>query len=141
MPAWLRSILAVAGGLAAAIVVVFIVDILNSLIFPPPPGIDMNDQEAMRAFAERLPVGAFVILITGWGVASFVGSWIAGRIGRHAPFVHSMVFTGLFLMVGISNLILIPHPIWVWVIGIAAYVGSGFAGARLATRRGTLAAA
>jgi hypothetical protein len=115
MSSWLRSILAVIGGLAAAFVVVTLFDVLSIMMFPLPPGFDTTDPAAMQALAETLPVTAFIILTVGWAVASFAGSWVAGRIGNHAPFVHSMVFTGLFLIVGIANLLLIPHPAWVWV--------------------------
>jgi hypothetical protein len=141
MPSWLRSILAVIGGLAAAFVVVTLFDVLSIMMFPLPPGFDTTDPAAMQALAESLPVGAFIILIVGWAVASFAGSWVAGRIGSHAPFIHSVVFTGLFLIVGIVNLLFVPHPAWVWMAGIAAYVVGGFAGARLAMPRATLTAA
>jgi hypothetical protein len=139
MPTWLRSILAVIGSLAAAVVVVFVVDLVNSLLFMPA-GVDMNDPQAMQALAASLPAGAFVILIVGWFAASFAGGWVAARIGSHAPHIHGMVFTVLFLIVGIVNLASLPHPAWVWVLGIAAYIGGGTLGTIVASE-GRIAAA
>jgi hypothetical protein len=129
-----RSVLAVIVGLVVASVIITAFEIVNSQVYPLPPGVDPTDQEALRAVAKDIPTGAFVLVIAGWAAGALAGAWSAGRIAGRSPLVHGLVVAVLLLTFGVINMLLIPHPLWVWLVGIVAFLGCGYAGARLATR-------
>jgi len=128
MGAFLRSILAVFVGLIVAMIILLLVEFSSSQIFPVPPDI------VLTGGTGQIPVGALILVLLGWAIGSFVGPWLAGRMAGRAPLVHGMIVAVLLLIAGITNLLAFPHPIWMWVLGIASFVGLGYAGARTADR-------
>jgi len=130
----LRTFLAVLAGLIVGYVIITVFETVSTLVYPLPPGVDPTDIEALRAIVDLIPAGAFVFIIAGWGVGAFAGSWLAGRIATRYKSAHGLVVTVLLTLGGLFTLLTIPHPVWVWVVGLAALVGGGYAGSRLATR-------
>ncbi|HEY2981376.1 MAG TPA: hypothetical protein VGJ22_09370 [Anaerolineales bacterium] len=135
MMAFLRSIFAVVAGLILAVITLSLFEFGSSLLFPLPPGVDPSDPADLRAIISQIPVTAYIIILIGWAVAAFVGAWLAGRLAGRAPLLHGITEAVLLLIAGITNLLALPHPIWVWVLGIAAFIGFGYAGARAAAKR------
>ena len=130
-----RSVLAVLAGAVVAGVLIAIVEAASSAVYPLPPGIDLHDHEAMRQHIHSLPIGAFVFVLAAWAIGSFGGSWVAARLATRARLVHGLIIGALFLLAGILNMLMIPHPWWMWVGGIVALAGSSYLGARLAVSR------
>jgi hypothetical protein len=128
MGAFLRSIFAVLTGLIVAMVILLVVEFASNLVFPLPPDIVLTGSTG------QVPLGAMIMVLVGWAAGSFIGAWLAGRMAGRAPMVHGMIVALLLLTAGITNLMAFPHPIWMWVLGIAAFVGLGYAGARQAAK-------
>ncbi len=126
-----RSVLAVLAGAIVAGLLIAAVESVSSAIYPLPPGIDLHDHEAMRRHIDQLPIGAFLFVLGAWAIGSFGGSWVAARLAGRARIVHGLVVGALFLLAGVLNMLLIPHPWWMWVGGIAALAGCSYLGARL----------
>jgi len=42
-----------------------------------------------------------------------------------------MIVGALLMLAGIMNMIMIPHPTWLWVLGITVYLPAAYLGARL----------
>jgi len=76
----LWGILAVILGLVTLFVVVFAGEFVGHTIFPPPPGLNPNDLESIKANIDKIPAGSFVSVLVGWAVAAFAGGWVAARI-------------------------------------------------------------
>ena len=134
----LRRVFALVAGLLVAIVVVGGVEGLSSRLYPLPAGLDYNDLEAMTSSKAMLPAGAFVAVLVAWGLAALAGSWVAVRIGGHAGIGYLI---GVLLgTAGIANLLMIPHPLWMWA-GAAIVIPLGtLIGVRRASARSTPAA-
>lgn len=84
----------------------------------------------------RIPTGALAFVVASWGLAAVVGSWVAARLAPKATLTHGMVVGAIFLAATIANLLLLPHPLWMWVLGVAevfpaAYIGSWLAQPRI----------
>jgi hypothetical protein len=128
MGAFMRSIFAVIAGLLVSMVVLLAVEYAGSVLFPVPP-------DAMLTGAvDLIPLEAQITVVVGWALGAFVGPWLAGRLAGRAPLVHGLTVAVLLLAAGIVNLLSLPHPIWMWVAGIAAFTGLGILGARLAAK-------
>jgi hypothetical protein len=129
-----RSILAVIGGVVVASVIIAAFETLGGTVFPLPGGVDAADPAAVRAVAPDIPAGAFGFVVAGWAAGSLGGAWVAARLAARAPLVHGMVVAVLLLIGGVINMLLIPHPLWVWAGGIAAFLGGSYVGARCPAR-------
>jgi hypothetical protein len=126
MLSFLRSVLAVFVGLVVGFVSVAGVEMLGFLV-SPPPGIDHSKMATM-------PAGVFVPIMLAWAAGTFAGAWVAARIAPRWKLGHGLIIGGLFLAATLGLLLHIPHPAWVWVVGLAEIVLVGYLGARLASR-------
>jgi len=130
-----RSILAVIAGFVAASVVMVVTETVNGRVLYPELGKmaeGMTDREAIRALLANAPVGAFLVVLLGWGLGSFVGGFLAAWIGSNAPVAHALVLGGLLTLAGIANNLMIPPPLWFWIPTLVVFLPAAYAGARLA---------
>lgn len=131
----LRSVLAVIAGAVAAMVLIIAMEFINTLLYPMPPGVDLSKPEAFKAWVAQLPVGALLIVLMAQGAGTFVGAWVAALVAGRAPLIHGLIMGLLFLIMGIINLLSLPHPAWFWVPGIAVFPVAALLGAWMARRR------
>ena len=133
-----RSILAVITGFVAASLVMLVVESINGHVLYPELGKmaeRMTDREAIRALLASAPVGALLVVLLGWLLASFVGGFLAAWIGWHAPVAHALVLGGLLTCAGIANNLMLPPPAWFWIPTLMVFLPAAYAGARLAPRK------
>jgi hypothetical protein len=128
----IRSAGAVAAGLVAAVVVIAGMETLSSAVYPLPAGMDPYDREALAAHISQLPFGAFLFVLAAWGVGTSLGVWIATRLGPGRRAVHGYVVAGLVLAASVTNMIMLPHPLWFWAAAVVVIGVAGHSGARLA---------
>lgn len=120
-----RNIGAAIVGVFVAVGVVWAIESIGHSVYPPPPSLDLTDAEAMRAYADALPIGALLFVALAWFSGTLAGTWVACRIGTASPLVFVLIVGGLILAAAITNLMLIPHPLWFAALGtIAILVGA-----------------
>jgi hypothetical protein len=123
-----RHIGAVIAGLISAFVLVAGAEGIVHVMYPPPPGTNMEDFEQVKRFVAALPVTAYVLVLAGWLIATFVGTWLAAKIARN-PLAGYIVGT-LLLAGGVFNAFKIPQPVWFSIVSFVIYIGATFVGAR-----------
>ena len=117
-----RRILSVAVALIAALGIIMGFEYIGGLIFQHP-AVDMKDPKTISNMMASMPIAAFVWILLGYAVSSFVGGIIATLIsGRQKA--QSAIIVGAILMVGgIMNLIAIPyHPLWFMIANLIVYL-------------------
>jgi hypothetical protein len=124
----LRRIGAVIAGLIVAWCFVAGAEFFVHRLYPPPPGTNMEDFAQVKKFVASLPATAYVLVLAGWLVATFVGTLVAAKIGRTR--VSAYIVGGILLCAGIANAIMIPQPIWFSIVSFAIYIGMTILGAR-----------
>ena len=130
-----RSILAVIAGFVAASIVMMIVEMINGHVLYPELGNTaegMTDKEAIKALMASAPIGAFLVVLFGWVLGSLVGGFAAARIGSNAPLAHALILGVLLTLAGIANNLMLPPPMWFWVISLLVFLPAAYAGAKLA---------
>ena len=127
----IRSALVLLAGVAAAVLVVVLVDTLVGSMYPLPEGTDLNDPASMSAAVAAMPTAAFALLLGGWVVAAAVGAYLSARLARRSPALHGLIVAIFVLMATVANLAAIPHPMWLWPAAIILIPAAGWAATRM----------
>ncbi len=127
----MKRVGSVAAGLVVSIVVIGAVQWTNFLIYPPPDNVNFEDPAQVESVIANLPLGAFVMLELSYALGSFVGGLVAARIHT----MRSALVVGVVLTVlGVVNLMNVPHPLWLAVVTTLTYVPCAGVGGKLGTR-------
>jgi hypothetical protein len=128
------SVIPVWAGSLVAGLLVWVMELLGSLIYPSLSGMSSDDPAAVKAAMANLPAGALILVLLGWIVGTFAGAWITAQRAERAPIGHGLVLGGFFLVGAIVNMLMIPHPIWFWIAALAILLPSAWLGARRGAR-------
>ncbi|MEL7186139.1 MAG: hypothetical protein AAFN50_06860 [Pseudomonadota bacterium] len=130
-----KNILAGIVGVVLAGSIIMIVEMVGHTMFPPPPDLDFSDVDAMRSYVSTLPAGAFLSVVLAWTLGAFGGTLVASKIGNARALIFACIIGGLILAGTAYNLVTIPHPLWVAIVGIAGIVGGAWFGMRLGSAK------
>jgi hypothetical protein len=133
----LRNILALPVGIAVAIAIVGGLEWLSHQFFDVADSVDMHDETAARAFIASLPLAAILMIGAAWMIGAFTGSLVAGKLGTLKPQICASTVTGLILAGAITNLLLIPHPVWFSITAPIGVILAGIAAWQLLKRSAT----
>lgn len=122
----LRNISAGIAGIIIAIAIVFLADELSHTVYPMPAGLDTGDLEALRDYIASMPMGAYLMVMAGWVVATFVGAIVAGKLGTAEAWIFPTVVGGFVFAATTANLIAIPHPHWFTAVSLTAILVSAW---------------
>jgi len=128
----LRNAAAIVLGVVSAFATVMLIDMLNHLIYPPPPGLDFTDAAAIEPYLATLPVGAFLLILASSVVATFVGTLVAIYVGTIRAFYCAVIVGGIVLAATIANFIAIPHPLWLSFLTVLCVVAAAWLATKLA---------
>lgn len=132
----IRATLAVLLGLLVALATILLLEYLGMSLFPLPPGIDLDSEEDLARLVAAAGPGKQSWVLLGWTLAALVGGWVAARVGRRAG---PALAVGALLVAGVLlNAALLPHPLWMTLLGVLLPLPAAWAGARLARPRAAL---
>ena len=111
-----RMIVAIAGGLAAAILVVAMVEMAGHAAFPPPAGLDLSRPDDQARLMEAMPAAAKIVVVAAWFLGSLAGACVAIAISRRIipAWIVGLTMVGLSLV----STQLFPHPAWMIVSAV-----------------------
>jgi hypothetical protein len=126
-----RTTLGVVVGGIVAFGLVAGLEIVGHRIYPVPGDIDFSQPEQVKSFISRLPVGAFLLVLASWLLATFLGAVAGSLIARHRALLISCFVGGLVMVATIANFIMIPHPPWMVIAGIGSIALATYVAAKL----------
>jgi hypothetical protein len=124
------SILGVIVGVVVAALLIGAVETVGGFVYLPE-GVDPSDRAAVEAVMANPPLGALLFVLFGWAVGTVCGAWLAVIIARRSPLYHALAVGLTMLAAGVVDMVLLPHPFWFWVLGIAIFIVSTLVGCRL----------
>ena len=127
----IRSILTVLVGLIAGSVTVFALEWVGHRIQPPPAGLDLQNMEALKAYVSTAPPVVFVLLLAAWAGGGFVGGLVAAMLAARKRVAHALAVGSIQTILAVVQLVMIPHPIWVAVVGVLCFVPFAWFSGRL----------
>ena len=128
----MRKLFAAIAGIIAAALVVGVIETLGHMMFPPPPDVDLSDPDQLATLIDRLPLAALVFVVAAWLVGSFAGGVVATMIARRETIVPAMAVAAMMLFGALYSLLTIPHPLWMAIAGIALPLPFAWLGAIVA---------
>lgn len=128
----IRKIVAVVAGAVVAVLLVMLIQKLGHSAYPPPEGLDPDDEAFMRDYVANLPWGPLAFVIASYALSTLVGGWVAAAVAGERALLFSGIIATFVLAGAISTMMMIPHPTWfaiTSIVGIvlAALVAAGFA--------------
>lgn len=130
MPHLVRNILALLAGVFGGGFVVMLVQAVNGLLYPPPPGLNFRDAEQMKTYAATLPAGAFLVVLLSYLAGFTVAVFVAARLSGDAPRRQGVLTVLFFGAASVMNLMALPHPWWFWLGNAGVLAVAGWAGLR-----------
>lgn len=131
----LKNILAVIAGIIAAVIVIFIVEALSNMLFPPSSKIDMENPEQVKQMIENAPFGALLLVVIGWAIGAFSGGLVATIVSNNKKSFPALIVGMLLMIAGIINLMMFTHPIWMWIFGLGVNLPFAYLGYRFVSKR------
>jgi len=126
-----RSSLAVIAGIVVAVVIVAAIETGAHAIYPAPAGVDLADPEQARQYLQSIPLGALLLVFTGWTCGAFGGAMVAALIAKARPMFHAGLVGAVVLAAAAANLAALPHPAWFAILGVAGICVGAFAGGKV----------
>ena len=130
----IRTMFSVMLGMLVALMTMLGLEFVGTWMFPMPAG-QLNNEADLAAIVASAPTGKLVWVLAGWLVAAFCGGWVAARLSR----VHRMgaaIAVGVLIVLGvIANAWMLPHPLWMTLLGVIGPVPLAWCGGRLVLRR------
>lgn len=120
-----RSVLVVIGSVVAGSIVMFAVQSVNYLLFPPPEGLDYNAPEQI---VDAMPLAALWMLELSYALGCFAAGVVTAAGARGRRVTLAMVVGGIFTLLGFVNLAQFPAPLWLAVLTTLTYVPATVAG-------------
>ena len=129
-----RNVIAVLIGIVVAFLVIMGIQMINFSLYPFPEGLDQNDSEAMKEYAESLPSLAYIIVLLSYFFGTLIASFVAVKIAQTHHKVIALIIGGFLLVMAIINMFRISHPIWFVILCLLIFIPTALLGHKLATR-------
>ncbi|HMV70022.1 MAG TPA: hypothetical protein PKA64_24490 [Myxococcota bacterium] len=117
-------------------VVMVAIEAVGMASFPAPSPFDPNDPAQLAAVMDQLPLGAKLSVVLGWILAPLAAGAVAGRVHPEGSPRDALAVGLGFTIMGVLNLLSVPHPWWMVIPGVGAYLPAAWAGDRIARRGG-----
>jgi len=130
----LRSIAAIFAGIFVTLAVMMMCETWLTLVYPLPAGLDPADPKSAPILAKHIaeaPVWVGLLLVAAHGLATFLGAASAAAVAERGKVQHALFLGCLFLLAGIANQLMIPHPAWLVTIWLPVYPLSAWFAGRL----------
>jgi hypothetical protein len=127
-----KNILAVIAGLVLGSAVNMGLIMLSGYIIPPPGGADVTTMEGLKESIHLFEAKHFIFPFLAHAGGTFFGAVIASLIAANHKMKMALIIGFLFLIGGITNIIMIPSPTWFTILDIVgAYMPMAWLGFKL----------
>jgi len=128
-----RNIIGIIVGLTAAFFMTWGIQMINYSLFPMPEGLEVTDTEAMKKYVAGLPMTAYIIVLLSHILGAFVGAWVGSVVADSHERKISIGIGSFLLIMGLINLLSIPHPVWFIIVDLLVFIPSALLGHALYT--------
>jgi len=134
----LKNIVGVVAGIVIGSVVNMGIIMVSGSIIAPPAGADVTTMEGLKESLHLFEPKHFLFPFLAHALGTLAGAWVAAKIAATYRMTFAMVISCVFLVGGITNVLMLPSPLWFTILDLGgAYIPMGYLGGRLAIGRRT----
>ncbi len=126
----LRKILAGIAGVFISNATFILVQSLSGRIFGMPT--DPTDPVAMSEYFTGLPATAFLIVLAGYALGSYLGGFAMNKIAKWDSLILPLVLGIMGTLAWAVNITVIPQPTWMVIAGFFCFIPFALLGYRSA---------
>ena len=130
----MKKLLAIVVGLVGASAVILVFEFFGELLFPTPNSIDISDVESLKENLNLIPIGSMVFVILAHFLGIISGMVITTYVTR-STLITGYIVGGILILATLINLFSLPHPVWFFIVDIAAVLVSFGLGHKLSKNR------
>jgi hypothetical protein len=130
-----RVVIAVICGALVAFALVAGIEAVGARVLPGPEATVASQPAQLQTSVQKLPVVTQLFVVAAWIVATFLGAVAASLIARRRVMLVSAIVGILVLASTVANFVLIPHPLWMVICGVAGIVIAALLAGKLMARR------
>lgn len=129
-----RKLAAVIVGLIVGGLVVGLIESIGHNVYPSGLTEESN-LEDFKHYVETAPVMALLFIPLAYLVGTFVGGFVTGKIATQGE--SKLVYTScaILFLFGIINMFQFPHPVWLNIVAIIAFMLATFLAIKLSGKR------
>ncbi len=132
----IKNISAVVVGIIIGSVVNMAIIMISGSIIPPPNGADVTTMKGLKASLHLFEPKHFIMPFLAHALGTFVGALVAALIAANNKIKFAMVIGFVFLIGGISNVIMLPSPTWFTILDLGlAYIPMGYIAGKLVVKK------
>ena len=132
----IKNIIAVVIGAVLGSIANMGIIMLSSSIIPPPNGADVTTMEGLKATMHLFEPKHFIMPFLAHAVGTFVGALLAAVIAANNKMRCAIIVGILFLIGGITNVLMLPSPLWFSITDIVgAYIPIAYFAAKLVIKK------
>ena len=136
MNPFFKNTLAVLIGLFIGSVVNMGIILISSSIIPPPNGADVTTMEGLKATMHLFEPKHFLFPFLSHAIGTFVGAAITVLIAATHKFKLALIIAGFFLIGGITNVCMLPSPLWFSIVDLVfAYLPMTYLAVKLFAKK------
>lgn len=130
----LKNIIAVIAGFLIGSLVNGGIIMISASVIPPPDGADVTTMEGLKASMHLFQPKHFLMPFLAHALGTFSGAFLAAKIAASHQLKFALGIGILFLAAGITNVVLLPSPLWFSVLDLVlAYIPMAFLAGKLAS--------
>jgi hypothetical protein len=124
----MKKVFSIVAGVITGFAIVFIGDATSHAMNPPPLGLNYMDKNVMMDYVAKIPTYVLVIMVIFWLASSFLGGLVSALIQKTEWKRNSLTTGAILMAAAILNLIMITHPVWMWITVLAGYLPAALLG-------------
>ena len=118
-------------GLLASMIVLTLLEYLNSRLYPFPANVDMKDPVAIKAAIDAMPVAAKLLHILCYFIASIAGGMVATKLIKSESKNPALIVGAILTFLGLVNTVAMGEEIWMSVLSLLIYIPGAYLGYKI----------
>jgi hypothetical protein len=109
---------------------------ISGSVIPPPEGADVTTMEGLRESIHLFRPRHFLMPFLAHALGTFAGAYLTAKVALSHQLKCALIIGVLFLAGGITNVYLLPSPLWFSLIDIlGAYIPMAYLAGIFATKK------
>lgn len=137
----MRRFLGIVIGLIVGYLIINGIQMIGHNLYPPPLGLENLEYEELSkvvaSYIESAPIGALLFVMFSHILGAFIGVIISMLISK-AYIISGSIVGGVFMILTVIVVLMIPHPIWFTIIDLIAVLVACLLGLKLSKSKSNL---